>query len=145
MMPGYSDSTADEADCLTTWERYDTQNNTFSRVRSMVINFADGYMFSIPSAWRGKITAKMDPSTRSFSFYQWMQSPKNATGVLGPQLLRIEVFTKKEWDAGTGTKDYFELYNKDNLVFAAVRPSPDNSLSLTEVEIKEAFQLINKE
>lgn len=145
LMPGYSDSTADEADCLTTWERYDTQNNTFSRVRSMVINFADGYMFSVPDVWRGQITTKMDPSTRSFSFYQWMQSPKNATGVLGPQLLRIEVFTKKEWDAGTGTKNYFELYNKDNLIFAAVRPSPKNPLSLTEVEIKEAFQLINKE
>ena len=145
LMPGYSDNTADEADCLTTWERYDTQNNTFVQVMSMVINFADGYMFSVPDSWRGKITTKMDPSTRSFTFYQWMQSPDHVTGVVGPQLLRIEVFTKKEWDSGVGTKGYFMLSEKGNLIFAARRPSPGNMLSLTESGAKEAFQLINKE
>lgn len=145
LMPGYSGATADEADYLTNWHRYDTATNTFIRVMSMVINYADGYWFSVPDMWRGKITTKMDPATRSFSFYQWMQSPKNAVGVQGPQLLKIEVFTKKEWDSQAGTKGYFELCTKDNLVFAAMRPSPANQYSMTEQEVKDAFDLIAPE
>ena len=145
LMPGYSDGTADEADCLTSWQRYDTQNNTFIRVMTMVINYADGYYVSIPDMWRGKITTKMDPATRSFTFYQWMQSSQDAAGVLGPQLLRIEVFTKKEWSAKSGTAGYFELAEKSNLVFAASLPSASNSLSLTAQEVKEAFCLIESD
>jgi hypothetical protein len=145
LMPGYSDGTADEADCLTSWQRYDTQNNTFVRVVSMVINYADGYYISIPDMWRGKITTKMDPATRSFTFYQWMQSAQDAAGVLGPQLLRLEVFTKKEWSAESGTAGYFELKTKGNLVFAATLPSAANSLSLTAQEVREAFRLIDGE
>lgn len=145
LMPGYNGTTADEADCLTSWHRYDTETNTFIRVMSMVIDYADGYWFSVPDMWRGKITTKMDPSTRSFTFYQWMQSPKNAAGILGPQLLKIEVFTKDEWNSQSGTKGYFELCAKDNIVFAAFRPSPNNQLSMTEQEVREAFELISEE
>ena len=145
LMPGYSSATADEADYLTNWQRYDTQSNTFVRVMSMVVDYADGYLLSIPDMWRGKITTRMDPATRSFTFYQWMQSPNNAAGVLGPQLLKVEVFTKKEWNAKADTAGYFELTTKDNLIFAALIPSPNNSLSLTEREVKEAFQLIPQE
>lgn len=142
LMPGYTGATADEADYLTSWHRYDTRTNTFVRVMSMVINYADGYWFSVPDMWRDKITTKLDPSTRSFSFYQWMPAKNSAGGVAGPQLLKIEVFTKKEWDGGSGTEGFFELYTEGSLVFAASRPSPSNALSLTEAEVKEAFQPI---
>ena len=145
LMPGYTGTTADEADYLTSWHRYDTATNTFVRVMSMAVNYADGYWFLVPDMWRGKVTTKFDPSTRSFSFYQWMRSPKNAGGVFGPQLLKIEVFTKKEWDGRSDTSGFFELYTKDNLIFAAAVPSPTNTLSLTEEEVKEAFQPIKEE
>ncbi|MCI1955109.1 MAG: VCBS repeat-containing protein [Oscillospiraceae bacterium] len=145
LMPGYTGTTADEADYLTDWHRYDTATNTFVRVMSVVIDYPDGYWFSVPDMWRGKITAKTDPSTRSFLFYQWMQSPQNAAGVLGPQLLKIEVFTKKEWESHAGTKGYFELYEQDSAVFAAYLPSPKNQLSMTEQEVREAFEPIARE
>jgi hypothetical protein len=145
LMPGYTGATADEADYLTSWHRYDTATNTFVRVMSMVVNYADGYWFSVPDMWRGKVTTKLDPSTRSFSFYQWMKSAKSAAGVQGPQLLKIEVFTKKEWNDKADTSGYFQICTKDSLVFAAARPSPTNALSLTEAEVKEAFQPIDQE
>jgi hypothetical protein len=145
LMPGYTGTTADEADYLTSWHRYDTATNTFVRVMNMVIDYADGYWFSVPDMWRDKITTKLDPSTRSFSFYQWMPAKNSAGGVAGPRLLKIEVFTKKEWSSLPGTEDFFELYTKGSLVFAASRPSPSNTLSLTESEVKEAFRLIEEE
>ena len=145
LMPGYTGTTADEADYLTTWQRYNTAANKFVRVMSMVVNYADGYWFSVPDMWRGKITTKLDPSTRTFSFYQWMPAKNSVGGVPGPQLLKIEAFTKKEWDSRSDTSGFFELYAQDSLVFAASRPSPANALSLTEQEVKEAFQPIEVE
>lgn len=144
LMPGYTGTTADDADYLTSWHRYDTATNTFVRVMSMVINYADGYWFSVPDMWRGKITTKLDPSTRTFTFCQWMPAKNSAGGVPGPQLLKIEVFTEKEWSGRSDTSGFFELSAKDSLVFAAARPSPDNSLSLTQQEVKEAFQPIEE-
>jgi hypothetical protein len=145
LMPGYSGSTAGEADYLTSWHRYDTQTNTFIRVMSMVIDYADGYWFSVPDMWRGKITTKLDPATRTLTFYQWMASAGGGGGVRGPELLKIEIFTTQGWVSGKGTGGFFRLTSKDKLVFAASIPSPRNSLSLTREEIRGAFKLIDQE
>jgi hypothetical protein len=142
LMPGYTAATADEADYMTTWHRYDTATNTFIRVMSMVINTTDGYSFSVPDMWRGKVTTKLDPSTRSFSFYTWDTADNDAGGVVGRELLRIRAFSKKEWSDFGSSSGYFELYSKGSLVYAAENVQPDDSLSLTKAEVKEAFQPI---
>ena len=145
LLPGYTASTAEEADYLTSWQRYDTATNTFVRVVNMVINNTDGYRFSIPDMWKGKVTVKLDPSTRSSSFYEWNASTDGSAGKAGRQLLKIEVFTRKEWSSISSAPGYFELYGKDSLVFAALRTSPDDPLSLTAEEVKEAFQPIQED
>ena len=145
LLPGYTSTAADDADYLTSWHRYDTATNTFVRVMSMVINYADGYWFAIPDMWRGKITTKLDPATRTMIFYQWMDSPKSAAGVQGPELMRLEVFTEKEWGAGAGTKGFFQLAQEDGLVYAAERTSPGNPISMTVQEVRDAFELISKD
>lgn len=145
LMPGYSGTMADDADYLTDWHRYDTATETLVRVMSMVINNTDGYNFMVPDMWRGKITTKLEPATRSFSFFQWKQPSKGKPGTVGPQLLKIKVFTRKEWTQGAEAKSYFQLETKDSLVYAAQRPSPGNALSLTEQEVKESFELIHQE
>ena len=145
LMPGYTASTADEADCMTTWHRYDTATNTFVRVMSMVINTTDGYSFSVPDMWRGKVTTKLNPSTRSFSFYRWNTAANEAGGVVGSELLRIRAFSKKEWNNTVSSSGYFELYSKDSLIYAADIMMPDDSLSLTKSEVAEAFQPIRED
>ncbi len=144
-MPGYSGTAADEADNLTDWERYDTDTGTLTRIVSMVINYTDGYRFILPEKWRGKITTKIDPATRSFSFYQWQKSPKNPGGAAGPQLLRIQVFTKKEWAKKSESGAYFLLSEKDSIIYAAERPAPGNAMSLTKAETQNAFELLSTE
>lgn len=63
LLPGYTGTTNDDAAYLTTWHRYNTDTNTFVRVMSTVIDYSDGYWFSIPDRWRDKITTKMDPAS----------------------------------------------------------------------------------
>ncbi len=142
LMPGYSGLGEDEADYLTNWHRYDTATGTFVRVMSMVIDYADGYWFSIPDMWRGKITTKLDPATRTLHFYQWMESPKSPAGVRGPELLRIQAFTEKEWNARPKAGGFFLLTKKDRLCYAAACPSPASPLAMTPREVADAFERI---
>lgn len=145
LMPGYSGKTFDDSAYLTSWMRYDTETNTFVRVMSMVIDYSDGYWFSIPDMWRGKITTKLDPSARTMTIYEWLATEKNKAGAAGSPLLTIQTFTQKEWKQGIGTVGFFKLKESDSSVFAAKLPSADNPLSMTADEVKEAFQIIAQE
>ncbi len=145
LMPGYSGTTADDAAYLTNWHRYDTQNSTFVRVMSMVIDYSDGYWFLVPDMWRGKITTKTDTATRTITFYEWIAAKKKSAGSLGKPLLKIEVFTNQEWREQLGTAGFFELMQSDNLVFAASCPTPEHALSLRAGDVKASFKLINSD
>lgn len=142
LMPGYSGKTSDDSAYLTNWLRYNTDTGTFVRVMSMVIDYSDGYWISIPDMWRGKITTKLDPGSRTVTVYEWLASGSNQAGSLGGALLTIQTFTRKEWDQGAGTGGFFKLAETDNSVFAAKLPSPDNPLSMKADEVKQAFQII---
>lgn len=142
LLPGYSGTAVQDAGYLTSWHRYDTDTGTFIRVMSMVIDSFDGYWFSVPDMWRGKITTKMNTSTRTLTFYEWLKSSKSAAGTIGQSILKIQVFTKKEWASGKA-KGFFKLADSDSVVYAATIPTPDNSLAITQSEIKEAFSIIS--
>lgn len=144
LLPGYTGNEPNATCYLTSWDRYDTDSNAFVQVMSMVINYSDGYWFLVPDMWKGNITTKQDTATRTLYFYQWMQSPDNPAGVLGPELLRIQVFTQKEWDNGQGTAGFTAVKESDGVVYAAMSSSPDNPLSMTQNEISEAFSLISQ-
>ena len=145
LMPGYSGKTVDDAAYLTSWFRYDTDTNALFRVMSMFINYSDGYWFSIPDMWRGKVTTKLDPSSRTVTVYEWKTTQEDKVGFVGAPLLSIQTFTQKEWNQGEGITSYFELSEGDNSVYAASLPSPDNSLSMTKEEVQQAFQAISKQ
>lgn len=145
LMPGYSGNSADDSSYLTSWFRYDTDTNTLFRVLSLLINYSDGYWFSIPDMWRGKITTQLDPSSRTLTVYEWVTTQENKAGFAATPLFSIQTFTRKEWLQGDGTENYFELYEDENSVYAATLPAPDNPLSLTKSEVQQAFQPISKE
>lgn len=144
ILPGYNGTVTDDAAYLINWYRYDTETDTFIRVMSMTIDYSDGYWFSIPDMWLGKITAKTDTTARTVTFYEWLKSSKDAAGTLGQAILKIQVFTEKEWQQqSAGTKGFFKIASGENIVYAASRPSPSNLLSMTQDEIKSAFQLLD--
>ncbi len=145
LMPGYSGKTADDSAYMTSWFRYDTDTSSLVRVMSMFLNYSDGYWISIPDMWRGKVTTKLDPSSRTLTVYEWKTTQKNKAGFAGVPLLSIQTFTQKEWKQGKEIKNYFLLEEKDNSVFAACLPSPNCPLSMTKSEVQEAFQVITEE
>ena len=144
LFPGHRGEKTDDTAYITNWHRYDTQTNTFVRVMSMVLNYADGYWFLMPDMWRGRVTTKMDTVTRTITFYEWKAAGKNS-GTVGEALLKIQVFSQKEWDSGTGTAGFYKLLDSDSAVFAASSPSPANALSLSISDVKSSFELISQD
>lgn len=142
LLPGYGSVATEDAAYMTNWKRYDTANNALVPVMSMVLNYADGYWFLVPDIWRDKITTKTDTATRTTTFYVWNSSKNNPGGTLGVPLLKIQVFSKKEWESGTGTTGFFKIMDTDSLVFAASCPSPGHPLSLSMNDVKDGFDLI---
>lgn len=142
LLPGYTGNATEDAAYITNWQRYDTQTNTFIRVMSMVLDYSDGYWFLIPDIWRGKITTKTDTATRTITFYEWVTTKKNPEGAPGAPLLKIQVFSQKEWEEGSGTAGFFKLMENNNLVFAASCPSPNRPLSLGVTDVENSFKLI---
>ncbi len=145
LMPGFTGATAVDAAYVTNWHRYDTQTNTFVRVMSMVLNYSDGYWFLVPDMWRGKVTTETDTATRTITFYKWEAVAKNAAGTMGPALLKIQVFSEKEWEDGIGTEGFFKLLDSTGIVFAASSPSPKDALSLSISDVKSSFKIINQD
>lgn len=142
LMPGYDGTETEGAAYMTNWLRYDTETNTFVRVMSMVIDYSDGYWFLVPDMWHGKVTTKMDTATRTVTFYRWVSNGKSTGGTLGAPLLKIQAFTEKEWARQAGTKGFTKLEDSGGTVFAAMRLTPDDPLSLTQQEIGSSFKII---
>ncbi len=146
-MPGYStDSNPDETAYLTNWHRFDEKEGTLVRSSSMVMDYTDGYAFLVPDMWRGKVSTRMDPTTRTLTFYEWVIADKNSgSGAMGAALLRLQVFPKEKWDRQEGTDGYYQLLDDNNLVFAASIPTPDNELALNINDVKNGFKLIHQD
>lgn len=145
LMPGYTGAVSDDAAYMTNWNRYDTQTNTFVRVMSMIMNNADGYWFLVPDMWRGAVTTKTDAEARTITFYEWSAVKGKLPGKIGAPLLKIRVFSRTEWEQGTGTSGFFKLLDSNNLVYAASCPSPDRPLTLSPEDVKDSFKLIGSD
>lgn len=142
LMPGYGGTETEGAAYMTNWLRYDTDTNTFVQVMGMVIDYSDGYWFLVPDTWRGKITTKMDTATRTVTFYRWVSTANKTGGTLGAPLLKIQAFTEKEWEKQSGSKGFTRLSGSGGTVFAAMRLTPGDPLSLTQEEIRNSFKII---
>ena len=143
-LPGYTLPLPDEACAITNWHRYDSKNNTLERVMSMVVNQKSGYWFMVPDMWRGKITAKPDRENHSLTFYEWLPESENK-GAVGTALLKIQEFTKEEWNAGVVTSGFYKLEERNAVVYAVSSLQPEHALALNIGDIQNSFRLISSQ
>lgn len=145
VMPGYLPDEGNETHCITNWKRLDTANDKLINVMSTAINSADGYWLMIPDMWLGRISTKIDTASHSMTFFEWKTSPKNKKGSFGQALLKIQVFTEKEWSNPQKNKGYTKILEQNNIIYAAACPQPFNTLSMNMNDIKNSFRLISQD
>ena len=146
LLPGVTASSPPDTAYLTDWHQYDAETNTVSRVMSMVTNSVDGYWFLIPDMWKNQITTEQDLSSRTLTFRRWLTYGDNLSeGRAGDRLLEIRVFTAKQWAEEEPNGEYFKILDNNNLVYAGRIPSPDNSLAMSENDVRNSFKLLTQE
>lgn len=144
LLPGCQSGTTDETSYSIDWQRYDTETMNLIPVMRTVMNSSSGYWFLLPDMWQGKVTVKADAKTNSITFYEWKVTSKNKNGSAGAALLKISVFTEKEWNSSNTANGYFKLSERNNTVYAANIPQPNNALSMKMDDIQNSFRLISQ-
>lgn len=144
LLPGFSvDTPPDETSYMTSWMHYRAEEKRYTRVESVVINFSGGYWLLFPDIWQERITTRLDVKNRSLTFYEWL-ADSAGSGVLGDPLLKIQVFTQRDWDKQKGTLGFEKLMEFNGQVYAASILSPSNKLTMKINDVKNSFKLLKQ-
>jgi hypothetical protein len=140
LMPGNDAGEAETACYRTEWLQYSEDNDAVQTAVNMITSYTDGYLFSLPDSWveNDAVTAKMDTKTKTMTFSAWYHENR----VAGPALLKLQVFTEKEWEEGQGTEGFIQLEAQSGKVYAAIIPTPDDPLAITISEVRKNFSLV---
>ena len=113
-----------------------TASGTVLLISHQAASFAYGFTFEIPQMWEGKFTALTDYAENEVTFYQWS---KDKTG---DALLTIKIFEKGDSSEEADLEGYDILSETDDRIYAYRIPESDNSLILSDEEIKASFELM---
>ena len=110
-----------------------TSSGTVHQITHKAASFAYSFTFDVPQIWEGKFTALTNYEKNEVTFFEWNKDKTEDV------LLTIKVFDKDKDEDMSG---YIILEETDDRVYTFINPEGENSLILTESEIKSAFELM---
>ncbi len=117
------------------------KENSLIVVRSMLMNYTDGYSLRIPDKLSGKFCVMKKTDSRLRVFYFYDEESGKATG----ELFRMQAVAEKTWDSAEFGRDGFdELTRANGLVFACRLGNFEGAEAVTKEDILNIFTL-NKE
>ncbi|MBC8570888.1 hypothetical protein [Zongyangia hominis] len=136
-LPGYSSEVEDQALYLTSYNRWEDGKPV--AVLSAVVNHENGYMFTMPPEWIGKVTVVTTFVPNEWKFIRFNETLENDSDAL----LYINVYAEDEYkDKNTisqrtliDTKGIFEYY-------LYVPESADPQLAIPLEQARELFALL---
>ena len=132
----------DEVVCnQTNWHSISTKDAKLQTVMETIINATDGYYFILPDQWKGKVTARIDTTARTMTFYEWRTDGR--TQSKGSVLLTIQVFTEKDWAERKDTNGFIEMLSASGLIYAVNIPQNNSELTLPMSDIYNNLELLN--
>lgn len=143
VLPGNANASKDPAAYLINWNQFDVESKTPIRTMSTVINSNDGFWYLFPESWRDKITCRSDTATHCTTFYEWLPEEGNGTGAVGAAVLKIQVFTAEEWEAGSS--GFTEIAERGGLIYAATIPEAGHELAPSVKEVQNSFYFLYTE
>lgn len=114
---------------LTDWYRY--SNEAYVRVFGAIMRTDNGYYFTMPDSWLGKVTAQPDTSTHTLHMYL-----ADGSDPFSVELMCIKVFTMDEWEEELSSgwnetpTEYQELCTTDYYVYAVSIPESNTSIAV---------------
>lgn len=141
IMNGYEDEKDKDRIYLTNWNRYNPQSNSLDLFRSSYVNTIEGYNFTLPDRWKGKITAKRIIENNEIVFYEFKGSIQNST----EEILRIRTMSRRllnEVYELIEDQGYFEALSSGQVIYMIKIPDTLNQdLKITHEELSNLFNL----
>ena len=137
-LPGY-DQTSEAPMYMTLWYNVDFGDSgyTFINKKKNIINLSEGYSITWQSSWGKKVTCRLDEKNRILYFYRYQKD----RFAFSEELLRIKVFTLKEWKEDKHDPNFAVVLNQtDETVCAALFSSKQDIID--KDTIVSAFSLI---
>lgn len=127
---------------MTSWKQYSVKSETPETKVNMIINYTDGYYFTIPEKWNGTVTAVTNPESRTMTFYTW----DSKESLMGNKLLSVYRFTNSEWNQQEKTNLIqlnVELVSSKAVIAAEIYDIKDKSLIISKEEVITAVKTIS--
>jgi hypothetical protein len=139
-MPGYEDQQFADKIWLVSWKKSDG-NSGFIDKFSSIMNFTEGYYFTIPPSWLKNVTVENQSATHSFIFRQW----NITTSKMGRELFDIQVYTQNDWKKIKDKTNLEVIGQRNNNVYVVKildKQGLSDTLYLPLNEIQLRFNLI---
>ncbi len=135
--PGYEDVKKADQLALTQYRQVSTAG--FVPGVTCFINPTAGYRFTLPSRWVGKVSLSVQASTGEVKFFRYAGSLEDQSG----ELLRIRVYSLKDYQDKFDTEKYIQIGRKGNFVYYAyLHREGAGELALKKEELSGLFTLL---
>lgn len=126
----------------TVWNRYNAKTASLERVTAAVIDSAHDYYYIIDADWRDEITARINLSDSTLTFYKWDSAKKPPAK--GDKLLTITAKNLSKASAQNELKDFTLIEKTSYFAYAYLIAEGNNELIPTEQQVLENFKIIDK-
>lgn len=143
LLPSVQDPSAvDSTSFLVIWSAYDAEKREYRPVKEMLMNYAEGYRFTLPKSLIGKITAIHDTKLKAVTYYSVTpQGKKNQDALMNSPLFTVRVFTKNAWKQRGESSGYELLAEKQDYVYGISVLATDSAAQIAIRQIKYSFEI----
>ncbi len=137
LLPGYEDAAEKDKLYITKWCAYDGEKLVVTM--TAVMNYTDGYYFTVPKALDGRITVEKNVESRIRTIYLYDSNTSSRVG----ELFKIRTVNINNWESSPDEyADWQEIASNESVVYAIKMGGYAGEGALTPDEVKSEFKLI---
>lgn len=137
LLPGYEHAAEKDKLYVTKWCAYDGVKLVVTM--TAVMNYTDGYYFTVPKALDGRITVDKNVESRTRTIYLY----DGVTAARAGELFRIRTVNINNWESSPADyADWQEIASNESVVYAVKMGGYIGEGALTLDQIKAEFKLI---
>ena len=133
-----------ESSIVICWVKYIIANESMSITKITASDY-DDYVFTVPVEWYGKVDIKKEKETNSLVFSEIVGNSSDNSKLSGVDILKIITLSGDDLRRLDSEKEgLIILENQGDKCYVALIPEKGSNLAISEDQVKERFELINK-
>ena len=125
----------------TVWNRYNAKTSSLERVTAAVIDSAHDYYYIIDADWQDEITARINLSDSTLTFYKWDSAKKPPAK--GDRLLTVTAKDLSKPSSQNELNNFTLIEKTSSYAYAYLIAEGNNELIPTEQQVLDNFKRIS--